>query len=280
MLSSIKVQEIDLSVEYVFFVKNKFLCELILSIKHVKQRNSAIAQQFNFAIFINYGQNSSLKCALSWPILMLDILLLNKPYDVLCQFTDENNRPHLGNYINDKKLNDFYPAGRLDRDSEGLVVLTNHGKLQHHISNPKFKMPKTYWVQVEGDIPVSALKQLERGVQLKDGITKPAQALKIADIDVWPRVPDIRKRANIPTSWISLTISEGKNRQVRRMTAAVGYPTLRLIRYSVGQWTINNILPGSFVKVASNITFDTTPVEKKFTYKRELNTKKVRTKRR
>ncbi len=169
------------------------------------------------------------------------LILFNKPYDVLCQFTDSGNRPTLSQYITKKGV---YPAGRLDKDSEGLLVLTNDGALQKRISDPKYKLAKTYWVQVEGRIDADTLGQLRRGVLLKDGLTKPARAAKMAAPDLWPRTPPIRKRKNIPTSWITLTICEGKNRQVRRMTAAVGFPTLRLIRYAVGNWTIDGLASG------------------------------------
>lgn len=173
------------------------------------------------------------------------IILFNKPYDVLCQFTDEQGRRTLADYIKQK---DVYAAGRLDRDSEGLVLLTDEGKLQHRITDPKNKMQKTYWVQVEGVITDDAIRQLRKGVTLKDGITRPATAKIILQPDeLWPRVPPIRERKNIPTSWIELGITEGRNRQVRRMTAAVGFPTLRLIRYSVGKWTIDNIKNGEFI---------------------------------
>ena len=184
---------------------------------------------------------------------MVQILLLNKPFDVLCQFTDEQQRDNLSNYITGNAYHDYYAAGRLDRDSEGLVVLTNNGKLQNHIASPKFKLPKTYWVQVEGDITTSAITQLILGVELKDGKTRPSQCQKLPDPNIWERTPPIRERKNIPTSWISLTIIEGKNRQVRRMTAAVGFPTLRLIRYSVGDWSIEGIPCGQFT--TKNIEF-------------------------
>ena len=173
------------------------------------------------------------------------IVLLNKPFDVLCQFTDEKGRRTLADYV---KLKNIYAAGRLDRDSEGLVVLTDDGKLQHKITEPKNKMTKTYWVQVEGEINDDAIKQLEKGVTLKDGLTKPAKAKIISQPEkLWQRQPPIRERKNIPTSWLALSISEGKNRQVRRMTAAVGFPTLRLIRYSVGNWTIDGINNGEYI---------------------------------
>ena len=171
------------------------------------------------------------------------IILLNKPFDVLCQFTDEQDRQTLANFIKQKNV---YAAGRLDRDSEGLVVLTDDGDLQHKITDPKNKMKKTYWVQVEGEITEEAIKQLIKGIMLKDGLTKPAIAKIISEPEkLWPRNPPIRERKHIPTSWVELSITEGRNRQVRRMTAAIGFPTLRLIRYSIGNWTIDNIGSGN-----------------------------------
>ena len=172
------------------------------------------------------------------------IILFNKPFDVLCQFTDEKGRKTLSDFIKQK---DVYAAGRLDRDSEGLLILTDDGKLQHKITDPKNKMPKTYWVQVEGEITDDAISQLKDGIRLKDGITRPAKAKIIPQPEkIWPREPPIRVRKNIPTSWIELSITEGRNRQVRRMTAATGFPTLRLIRYSIGEWTIDNIANGDY----------------------------------
>ncbi|GAB2705551.1 pseudouridine synthase [Aliiglaciecola aliphaticivorans] len=171
------------------------------------------------------------------------VLLFNKPFDVLTQFTDDQNRKTLKDYIN---VPDVYAAGRLDRDSEGLLVLTNDGKLQHQIANPKQKTSKTYWAQVDGDISQEAINKLCAGVKLKDGPTMPAKVKKIPPPEVWERHPPVRFRANIPTSWISLTIQEGRNRQVRRMTAAVGFPTLRLIRYQIGQWTIDGLENGKY----------------------------------
>lgn len=172
---------------------------------------------------------------------MSRIVLLNKPYGVLCQFTDQEGRATLADYIRDKGL---YPAGRLDRDSEGLVVLTDDGRLQHCIAHPALKQDKTYWVQVEGILGKDALEQLRQGVTLKDGPTKPARVRPMEEPPLWPRNPPVRYRAAIPTSWIALTLTEGRNRQVRRMTAAVGFPTLRLVRWSVGDWSIDSLRPG------------------------------------
>jgi 23S rRNA pseudouridine2457 synthase len=173
---------------------------------------------------------------------MPKIILLNKPYGVLCQFTDNENRATLANYIKEKNV---YAAGRLDRDSEGLVILTDDGKLQNKITDPKHKLVKTYNVQVEGEITEKALEQLRQGVKLKDGTTKPAEAQQIEEpLHLWPREPPIRKRKNIPTSWIEIKITEGRNRQVRRMTAAVNHPTLRLIRVQIGDWKLGKLLPG------------------------------------
>lgn len=171
------------------------------------------------------------------------IVLFNKPYDVLCQFTDEQNRSVLKDFID---IPGVYAAGRLDRDSEGLLILTNDGKLQSKLADPRHKTSKTYWVQVDGEISDDALLQLSRGVKLKDGLTRPAKAQRMQEPTVWPRNPPVRFRKNIPTSWLSLTITEGKNRQVRRMTAAVGFPTLRLIRYRIGDWTLDGLAPGEY----------------------------------
>lgn len=180
---------------------------------------------------------------------MSHLLLFNKPFNVLCQFTDEpqykGQRETLADYI---QRPGFYAAGRLDRDSEGLLLLTDDGKLQHQIADPKHKQPKTYLVQVEGDLSKQAVKQLQQGVELKDGLTQPAKARKIQEPKwLWPRNPPIRERKNIPTSWLELTITEGKNRQVRRMTAAVGFPTLRLIRTRIGDYQIKNLQPGESI---------------------------------
>lgn len=177
---------------------------------------------------------------------MAKVVLFNKPFDVLCQFTDKEGRTTLADYIKTDKYKGYYPAGRLDRDSEGLVVLTNDGQLQHRISHPDKKLPKTYWVQVEGIADEKSLLQLSNGVDLNDGLTLPAKAKRIPPPNIWPRLPPIRDRQSVPTSWVELTISEGRNRQVRRMTAAVNLPTLRLIRVSIGHWTIQGIGSGVY----------------------------------
>ncbi|WP_342778729.1 pseudouridine synthase [Aliikangiella marina] len=175
------------------------------------------------------------------------LVLLNKPFNTLCQFTGEDGDSTLADYV---KIKSVYPAGRLDKDSEGLLLLTNDGNFQHKISHPKFKMPKTYWVQVEGVPDDEAIGRLRQGVVLKDGKTKRAnvQILESAAVEsrIWERTPPIRQRQSIPTTWIELIIREGKNRQVRRMTAAVGHPTLRLIRVSIGPWKLANLLPGEY----------------------------------
>ncbi|MES2605058.1 MAG: pseudouridine synthase [Pseudomonadota bacterium] len=172
------------------------------------------------------------------------LVLFNKPYGVLSQFSPEANHPALKDYI---PIKGVYPAGRLDRDSEGLLLLTDDGKLQHRISDPRHKLAKTYWVQVEGDVSPQALQQLTRGVELNDGMTLPAQAHSLTTPTIiWPRDPPIRVRLSVPDAWLSLTIREGRNRQVRRMTAAVGLPTLRLIRWQIGEWTVEGLRPGEY----------------------------------
>ena len=176
---------------------------------------------------------------------MPTVVLFNKPYGVLSQFTSQDGQTTLADYIDRPN---FYAAGRLDKDSEGLLILTDDGALQNRITSPKHKMSKTYWVQVEGIPNEVALAALRQGVKLKDGLTGPAKAKLIEEPTIWPRTPPIRERKSIPTAWIELEITEGRNRQVRRMTAAVGYPTLRLIRYAVGSWTLENIDSGKWVE--------------------------------
>lgn len=173
---------------------------------------------------------------------MPSLILLNKPFGVLCNFSPEPGRQTLKDFIDEPEV---YPAGRLDADSEGLVLLTSDGALQHRIADPRHKLPKTYFVQVEGLITDAALRELESGVTLGDLRTAPAEAQAVAEPAwLWPRTPPVRFRRNIPTSWLTLVLQEGKNRQVRRMTAAVGFPTLRLVRYSIGQWTLDGLAPG------------------------------------
>ncbi|MDD4962648.1 MAG: rRNA large subunit pseudouridine synthase E [Gallionella sp.] len=175
---------------------------------------------------------------------MKRVLLFNKPFGVICQFSRDGLHPTLADYI---ALPDFYAAGRLDTDSEGLLVLTDDGKLQHQLTDPKFKQAKTYWVQVEGIPDDAALQALRNGVKLSDFTTLPAQARLIDQpAGLWARNPPIRQRLHIPTSWIEITLREGKNRQIRRMTAAVGYPTLRLIRYQIGDWALDNLAVGEW----------------------------------
>ena len=177
----------------------------------------------------------------------MTLILFNKPFGVLCQFTDRGSegskRATLSDYIEKPGV---YPAGRLDRDSEGLLLLTDDGRLQARIADPRYKLPKSYLVQVEGIVDEAALAALRDGVRLTDGPTLPAEAEAIADPILWPRDPPIRVRQSIPDSWIRLTIREGRNRQIRRMTAAVGHPTLRLVRWSIGRWVIDGLRPGEW----------------------------------
>lgn len=171
------------------------------------------------------------------------VILFNKPFNTLCQFTGEAGDSTLADFID---CPDVYPAGRLDKDSEGLLVLTNDGRLQHRIANPANKMPKTYWVQVEGLAEDTALEPLRRGISIQNYRTRPARVAILEEPAVWPRIPPIRERRKIPTSWLEITLREGKNRQVRRMTAAIGLPTLRLIRVRIGDWDLEGLLPGQY----------------------------------
>ena len=182
------------------------------------------------------------------------LILFNKPYGVLSQFTPEGRWRGLKDFI---AIPDVYVAGRLDADSEGLLLLTDNGRLQARISDPRFKMEKTYWVQVEGLPDEAALQALRTGVQLKDGLTLPAKARLLAPPpDVWDREPPIRARQAIPTAWIELVIREGRNRQVRRMTAATGFPTLRLIRAAIGPYHLDGLAPGSWREMKQETDHD------------------------
>jgi 23S rRNA pseudouridine2457 synthase len=174
------------------------------------------------------------------------LVLFNKPFNVLSQFTDATGRATLADYID---VAGVYPAGRLDRDSEGLLLLTDNGVLAQALTHPRKHVWKTYWAQVEGEITAAALAALVAGVRLRDGMTSPARARRIDQPTLWPRDPPIRYRASIPTSWLELQIHEGRNRQVRRMTAAVGFPTLRLVRVAVGEWRLAALSPGQSTSV-------------------------------
>lgn len=184
----------------------------------------------------------------------MPLVLLNKPFRVLSQFSDDEARATLADFV---KHPGVYPAGRLDRDSEGLLLLTDDGKLQSRIAEPRRKLPKRYWVQVEGAPQAPALARLERGVHLKDGSARALLAREIdAPANLWPRDPPIRERRQIPTHWLELVIDEGRNRQIRRMTAAVGLPTLRLIRHSIGPWSVESLAPGATRIIDNDAAWD------------------------
>ena len=181
---------------------------------------------------------------------MARLILFNKPYGMLSQFTDRGTETARATLSDSIAAPGVYPAGRLDRDSEGLLLLTDDGRLQARIADPKFKLAKTYLVQVEGEPDEASLAALRRGVMLKDGMTRPAEVERIAEPKLWPRDPPVRFRKSVPDGWLRLTIREGRNRQVRRMTAAVGLPTLRLVRWSIGEWTLDGLAPGAWREVA------------------------------
>ncbi|MFK8047933.1 MAG: pseudouridine synthase [Halioglobus sp.] len=186
---------------------------------------------------------------------MASLILFNKPFGVLSQFSDSEGRPTLADFLD---APNYRVAGRLDFDSEGLLLLTNNGQLQQQIANPKYQKWKTYWVQVEGEPEAPQIDQLEAGLTLKDGPTLPARAKRIPEpASLWPRIPPVRFRKTVSDSWIELSIAEGRNRQVRRMTAAVNHPTLRLVRHQVADWNLGNLLPGEHLEI--KVTTPSTP---------------------
>lgn len=191
---------------------------------------------------------------------MPEIILLNKPFNVLSQFTDSGShsdkRATLADFI---QAPNFRAAGRLDYDSEGLLLLTDDGQLQNRIASPKYKLAKTYWAQVEGVPTAAQLAHLEKGVELNDGLTRPAKARLLPSVAIWPRDPPIRHRLSVPTAWIELIITEGRNRQVRRMTAAVGLPTLRLVRTRIGDWCLDELQPGEFRYIQADLPAASAP---------------------
>ncbi len=185
---------------------------------------------------------------------MANVILFNKPYKVLSQFTPEQaEQITLTDYLTSPETRGFYPAGRLDYDSEGLLLLTNDGALQHRIASPSQKLAKTYWVQVEGEPSIAAVSSLAKGIMLKDGKTRPAKVKLMDTPSIWPRKPPIRHREHVATHWLEITLTEGRNRQVRRMTAAVERPTLRLIRVQIGQWPVWDLAPGQFKAIQVNL---------------------------
>ena len=214
-----------------------------ISSKSIKRRNSG--RSYSRSTVTDKKMNSAIKREIKPALAASDrkIVLFNKPFNVLCQFTDAQNRQTLADFIT---IKDVYAAGRLDRDSEGLLLLTNCGKLQNTLTAPNKKTSKTYWVQVEGEPSDEAIKRLCTGVELKDGLTLPAEVKRISEPTIWTRNPPVRERKNIPTSWLSVTIIEGRNRQVRRMTAHINHPTLRLIRYRIGDYTLKGIENGHY----------------------------------
>ncbi|MFT5592729.1 MAG: 23S rRNA pseudouridine2457 synthase [Oceanicoccus sp.] len=199
---------------------------------------------------------------------MAKLILFNKPFKVMSQFSESGDKTTLTNFIS---IPNIYPAGRLDYDSEGLLLLTDNGQLQHRIAHPKHKSTKTYWVQVEGEPKAENLERLRKGIELKDGLTLPADISIISEPPLWSRTPPIRERASIPTTWLEIKINEGKNRQVRRMTAAIGHPTLRLVRMQIGDWSVENIVPGEYIE----IEVEAPPVKKR-TYQKRANFDKMR----